>query len=298
MPVSESVKKNALSVYNIIAGAESRVHGKSVELVHFHEVGAMDAVADVTAVCMLLEMLDVDRIYATPVCTGFGKVRCAHGILPVPAPATAEILTGIPCYAGDIEGEMCTPTGAALVKFFVDGFTRMPEITPEKIGYGMGTKDFAAANCVRAVLGTSEGGNDRIVELSCNVDDMTPETIGFATAKLMEEGAADVYTVPIGMKKSRPGAMITVMCHEADIDKFVSLIFKYTTTIGVRQNIFKRYTLIRRNEEIDSPYGKVGVKISEGYGVSRRKFEYDDISKIANRLNISIDEVIGKLADE
>ena len=229
MPVSESVKKNALSVYNIIAGAESRVHGKSVELVHFHEVGAMDAVADVTAVCMLLEMLDVDRIYATPVCTGFGKVRCAHGILPVPAPATAEILTGIPCYAGDIEGEMCTPTGAALVKFFVDGFTRMPEITPEKIGYGMGTKDFAAANCVRAVLGTSEGGNDRIVELSCNVDDMTPETIGFATAKFMEEGAADVYTVPIGMKKSRPGVMITVMCHEADIDKFVSLIFKYTT---------------------------------------------------------------------
>lgn len=298
MPVSESVKKNALSVYNIIAGAESRVHGKSVELVHFHEVGAMDAVADVTAVCMLLEMLDVDRIYATPVCTGFGKVRCAHGILPVPAPATAEILTGIPCYAGDIEGEMCTPTGAALVKFFVDGFTRMPEITPEKIGYGMGTKDFAAANCVRAVLGTSEGGNDRIVELSCNVDDMTPETIGFATAKFMEEGAADVYTVPIGMKKSRPGVMITVMCHEADIDKFVSLIFKYTTTIGVRQNIFKRYTLIRRNEEIDSPYGKVGVKISEGYGVSRRKFEYDDISKIASRLNISIDEVIGKLADE
>ena len=298
MPVSESVKKNALSVYNIIAGAESRVHGKSVELVHFHEVGAMDAVADVTAVCMLLEMLDVDRIYATPVCTGFGKVRCAHGILPVPAPATAEILTGIPCYAGDIEGEMCTPTGAALVKFFVDGFTRMPEITPEKIGYGMGTKDFAAANCVRAVLGTSEGGNDRIVELSCNVDDMTPETIGFATAKFMEEGAADVYTVPIGMKKSRPGVMITVMCHEADIDKFVSLIFKYTTTIGIRQNIFKRYTLIRRNEEIDSPYGKVGVKISEGYGVSRRKFEYDDISKIASRLNISIDEVIGKLADE
>lgn len=298
MPVSENVKKNALNVYNIIAEAESKVHGESVELVHFHEVGALDAVCDVTAVCFLLEMLDVDRIYATPVCTGFGKVRCAHGILPVPAPATANILTGIPCYAGNIEGEMCTPTGAALVKYFVDEFTRMPEMTFDKTGYGMGSKDFEAANCVRAILGTSGAGNDNIVELSCNVDDMTPEAVGFATQRLLEEGASDVYTIPIGMKKSRPGVMITVMCKESDTDKFVSLIFKYTTTIGIRQNMFKRYTLSRHNEQIDTAFGKVAVKISEGYGITRRKYEYDDLARIGKEHSMSPDEVARKIADE
>ena len=298
MPVSENVKKNALSVYNIIAEAESRVHGESVELVHFHEVGAMDAVCDVTAVCILLEMLDVDRIYATPVCTGFGKVKCAHGILPVPAPATANILTGIPCYAGNTEGELCTPTGAALVKFFVDEFTRMPEMKVSKIGYGMGSKDFETANCIRASLGTSGGDKDSITELSCNVDDMTPEAVGFATQRLLEEGAADVYTIPIGMKKSRPGIMITVMCKDADAEKFVSLMFKYTTTIGIRQNKFNRYTLTRRCDKIDTPFGKVGVKISEGYGVTRKKYEYDDISKIAKENSMSPDEVIRKISDE
>ena len=298
MPVSENVKKNALSVYNIIAEAESRVHGESVELVHFHEVGAMDAVCDVTAVCILLEMLDVDRIYATPVCTGFGKVKCAHGILPVPAPATANILTGIPCYAGNTEGELCTPTGAALVKFFVDEFTRMPEMKVSKIGYGMGNKDFETANCIRASLGTSGGDKDSITELSCNVDDMTAEAVGFATQRLLEEGAADVYTISIGMKKSRPGIMITVMCKDADTEKFVSLMFKYTTTIGIRQNKFNRYTLTRRCDKIDTPFGKVGVKISEGYGVTRKKYEYDDISKIAKENSMSPDEVIRKISDE
>ncbi len=298
MPVSDSVKKNALNVYNIIAEAEGKVHGQSVDLVHFHEVGAMDAVADVTAVCILMEMLDVNRVYATPVCTGFGKVRCAHGILPVPAPATANILTGIPCYAGNTEGELCTPTGAALVKYFVDEYTRMPEMIPSRTGYGMGSKDFEEANCLRAVIGTVAGGADSIVELSCNVDDMTPEAVGFAVQRLMEEGAADVYTIPIGMKKSRPGVMITVMCKDTDTDRFVSLIFKYTTTIGIRHNLFKRYILQRKEEVIDTAYGRVGVKISEGYGVTRRKYEYEDLARIARQYSISPDEAARKIADE
>ena len=167
-----------------------------------------------------------------------------------------------------------------------------------KIGYGMGNKDFETANCIRASLGTSGEDKDSITELSCNVDDMTAEAVGFATQRLLEEGAADVYTIPIGMKKSRPGIMITVMCKDADTEKFVSLMFKYTTTIGIRQNKFNRYTLTRRCDKIDTPFGKVGVKISEGYGVTRKKYEYDDISKIATENSMSPDEVIRKISDE
>ena len=290
MPVPENVRNNAKNVYDIIAGAESRVHNEPVEHIHFHEVGSMDAVADVTAVCLLIEMLGAKKIYATPVCVGYGKVSCAHGILPVPAPATAAILEGVPVYAGNIEGERCTPTGAALIRYFVDEYMQMPEMIVEKTGYGMGTRDYETANCVRAFLGSTSGSGEYITELSCNIDDMTAEDIAYAAQKLLAEGACDVYTVPIGMKKSRQGTMITVMCRREDTDRFVSLLFKYTTTIGVRENSFKRYTLCRRSEETDTPLGTVRFKISEGYGTVRKKPEYDDICRIAEEKGISPQE--------
>ena len=162
-----------MRVYDSIAAAESEVHGTSVDQIHFHEVGALDAVADVVGVCLLMEMLSPDRVIASPVRTGFGQVRCAHGVLPVPAPATAILLKGVPCYAGDIRGEMLTPTGAALLREIADEFGNMPSMKIEKTGYGMGTKDFPAANCVRAMLGSGGDSLSRIAELKCNLDDMT-----------------------------------------------------------------------------------------------------------------------------
>ena len=181
LPIPTMVKLNILSVYEEIAQAESHVHGVSVDQIHFHEVGSMDAVADVTAVCLLLHRLDVDRIVVSPVHVGSGQVRCAHGILSVPAPATAWILREVPIYGGSIAGELCTPTGAALLKHFADEFGDMPPMRVSAIGYGMGRKDFPRANCVRAMLGqTEEKQGDAVVELRCNVDDMTGEAVGFA----------------------------------------------------------------------------------------------------------------------
>ena len=185
------MKADAKAVYALIAEAESKVHGHPVEQIHFHEVGTMDAVADVVAVCILMEMIDADSITASPVHVGSGSVRCAHGILPVPAPATALILSGIPTYGGQVQGELCTPTGAALLKHFVSSFGDRPVMAVEAIGYGMGKKDFERANCVRAFLGESAGSRDRIVKLECNLDDMTGEAVSFAMQALLKAGALD-----------------------------------------------------------------------------------------------------------
>ena len=195
----EKVKRDILSVYALIAEAESHAHGLPVTEIHFHEVGTMDAIADITAVCLLMNKLSPDEVVVSPVHVGSGQVRCAHGILPVPAPATAYILRDVPIYGGKIRGELCTPTGAALLKHFATRFGDMPIIRTETIGYGMGRKDFEAANCVRATLGETGNPSDTIVELSCNVDDMTAEAVGFAMERFFESGALEVYTVPIGM---------------------------------------------------------------------------------------------------
>ena len=206
LDIPQPVREDAEAVYNLIAQAESHAHGQPVEEIHFHEVGTLDAVADVVAVCWLIRDLGPQWIGASPIHVGSGQVRCAHGILPVPAPATAYILQGVPTYGGAVEGELCTPTGAALLKHFVQEFGPAPVMRVEKTGYGMGKKDFEAANCVRAMLGESgSGGAGTIAELCCNLDDMTGEALGFAQERLLEAGALDVFTTPIAMKKNRPG---------------------------------------------------------------------------------------------
>lgn len=297
LEVPQKVKEDIRAVYGLIAEAESHVHGVPVTDIHFHEVGTMDAVADVTAVCLLLHELSPDEIVVSPVNTGGGQVRCAHGILPVPAPATAYILRDIPIYDSGIKSELCTPTGAALLKHFVNRFGTMPVMKTTAIGYGMGKKDFTAANCVRAMLGETADTSDTVPELSCNVDDMTAEEISFAMERLFEGGAHEVYTVPIGMKKSRPGTLIRVLCREQDKEKMVGLLFKYTTTIGIRETSTRRYVLDRRIETVDTPYGEIRRKVSAGYGVSRTKYEYDDLSRIAREQNISLDELKEALAE-
>lgn len=291
LKLSDKVKEDILKVYGLIAEAESVAHGVPVTEIHFHEVGNKDAIADITAVCYLMDKLDLQEVVVSPVHVGSGQVKCAHGILPVPAPATAYILKDVPIYGGSIKGELCTPTGAALLKHFATGFGPMPMMKTISIGYGMGKKDFEAANCVRVSLGETETKGDEIFELSCNVDDMTGEELGFAMERLFEAGARDMFTVACGMKKNRPGTLITVICAGTEKDEVVKAIFRYTTTIGIREAKMNRYILDRRIETVDTEYGPVRCKVSSGYGVEKRKYEYDELAKIAIKNNVGIRDI-------
>lgn len=288
--VSEKIRNDILSVYHLIAEAESYAHGCEISQIHFHEVGTMDAIADITGVCMLIDELAADRIIVSPVHVGSGQVKCAHGTLPVPAPATAYILREVPIYGGSIQSELCTPTGAALLKYFADEFRDMPVMRVEKIGYGMGHKDFETANCLRAMLGETEEKPEQVFEISCNIDDMTAEEIAFAAEKISEAGALDVFTVPVGMKKNRAGTLISCICTAENRENVIKAIFKFTSTIGMRQHVCDRFVLSREEDVIETAYGRVRVKKSSGYGVNRVKTEYDDIAEIAAEHDISINE--------
>lgn len=287
----QNVQADVLAVYELIAKAESEAHGAPVTEIHFHEVGAMDAIADITAVCLLMDRLAPQQVIVSPIHVGSGHVRCAHGILPVPAPATANILRDVPIYGGSIKGELCTPTGAALLKHFATRFDNMPPMRTQAIGYGMGKKDFEMANCVRALLGeTAESGN-AVIELSCNLDDMTPEDIGYAIERFFEAGALEVYTVPVAMKKSRLGTLLCIMCKESERDDMVRQVFKHTSTLGIRENVSRRYTLERAVTAIDTSVGPVRRKLSQGYGVTRAKYEFEDLARIAREKNLSLADV-------
>lgn len=298
LSVSERVKADILAVFYLIAEAESHVHGVPVTEIHFHEVGTMDAVADVTAVCMLMERLSPNQVIVSPVHVGSGQVKCAHGILPVPAPATAYILKNAPIYGGEIKSELCTPTGAALLMHFATAFGDMPVMRTTAIGYGMGRKDFTVANCVRALLGETEDVGDTVAELCCNLDDMTAEAIAFAEEQLFAAGALDVYTVSAQMKKNRPGTVLSVMCRKADKDRMIRLIFQHTATLGVREISSRRYTLPRTVETVLTEFGPVRKKISAGYGVTREKYEYEDIARIAREQKISLSDVIDRIGKQ
>lgn len=292
LPVSDAVRAKAKAVYQRIADAESAVHGVPVDAVHFHEVGAWDAVTDVVGVCLAMEQLSPDRVVVSPVHVGSGTVRCAHGVLPVPAPATALLLQGVPIYGGCVQGELCTPTGAALLGEFADEFGEMPMMTVKKIGYGIGSKKFDRPNCVRAFWGKTDTPAEAVTEIICNLDDMTGEAVGFATELLLEAGALDVFTTPIGMKKSRPGIMLTCICHPADRDRMTALLLRHTTTLGVRYRDCSRAAMNRYSETVDTPYGPVRIKHAEGWGIHKAKPEYEDVAKAAKIYGLRLDEVL------
>lgn len=291
VPLDEAIRENAKKVYSIIAEAESRVHGHPMENVHFHEVGSLDALADVLSVCALMHELAPERILASEVNVGSGTVRCAHGVLPVPAPATELILRGVPIYSGQIRSELCTPTGAALLKYFVSEFVAMPTMKIENAGCGTGKKDFECANVVRAFIGETANDGEEIIELACNLDDMTPEELAFAMEELFSLGALDVYFTNIGMKKSRPGVKLTCMCREKQREQMLECIFKHTTTLGVREYACKRYELGRSEKAVRTLDGEVRVKISSGYGVVREKAEYEDLAAIARKSGKTIAQI-------
>lgn len=279
-------------VYELLAEAEAKVHGKDVSEIHFHEVGMKDALIDIASVVYLMNKLKVDKVVVSPVNVGFGKVKCAHGILPVPAPATAELVKGIPTYAGRFEGELLTPTGAALLKYYADEFSYQPLMNVIKCGYGTGNKNFESANVVKAVLGevTDELISENVIELNCNVDDMSAEDMAYATKALIENGAKDAFVTPVIMKKGRSGMLLTVLCSAIDKERFVSLIFKHTSTIGIRVKETERIILNRHEETVHTKLGDVRVKYSEGYGVKREKPEFEDLRKLAEENNISVAE--------
>ena len=292
LELPEEVKTHARAVYDAIAQAEAKAHGCPVGDVHYHEVGALDAVADVTGVCYAIYLLKPERIVVSPIHVGSGTVRCAHGIMPVPAPATANLLTGVPTYAGEIRGELCTPTGAALLAHFADAFGPMPVMTVQKVGVGIGTKVFEQANCVRAFLGESEDTpQGSISELICNIDDMTPEALSYASSRLIALGALDVYTVAGTMKKGRSGHVLTVLCAPEREREMAVHILRETTTNGLRIRRCAKYFLTPKTAEVNTQWGPVRVKMAQGYGVSHRKPEYEDVARIAAENQIPYQQV-------
>lgn len=284
--------EDAKAVYMLLADAESRVHSQPIENIHFHEIGTLDALADILGVCMLINELAPDKIVCSPINVGSGTVKCAHGILPVPAPATELMLRGMPVYGGSVTGELCTPTGAVLLKHFCTGAGEIPRMSVSAAGYGTGTKDFAAANVVRAMIGESRDAAEEIIELKCNIDDMTAEALGYAQEALLRAGALDVYTTPIGMKKNRPAILLTCMCRKEQRDDMLRCIFANTTTIGVREYVSARYTLARREESVETEYGRVRIKHASGWGVERSKPEYDDVARIARETGKPFGEIL------
>ena len=295
LPLVDKVAESARAVYSRIAAAEGRAHGCEVDLVHFHEVGAIDAVADIVACCHLMAKLSPEKVIASPVHVGFGSVKCAHGIMPVPAPATAILLEGIPVYSdGIISGELCTPTGAALLRHFVSEFGPMPLMRVSATGHGAGRKDFPRANIVRAMLGESglapAGDADEVIELACNIDDMTAEDLAFAAETIRDAGALDVWMQPALMKKGRPGTIFLALCRSADHDDVLGAILKHTSTLGVRETHVRRTVLDREETVMSTPLGDIRRKTASGFGVKRVKLEYEDLAAIARARGISLAE--------
>ena len=289
LSISDTCKQNAINVYQLVAEAEAKVHKSTVTQIHFHELGMLDAIADIVAVCVLLEELRFDEIIISPIHVGTGTVHCAHGELPVPAPATMELLAGIPMYADyQIKGELCTPTGAALAKYFGTAFSHMPVLTPTKVSYGFGTKQFERPNCIRAFVDIVNDSEDTIIEMACNLDDMTPEEIGYAVEQLLLSPALDVFTTSIMMKKQRPGTMLTALCKVDDINSVRDLIFKHTTSLGIRYHRCERYILSRSAGDTDWKGHTIAFKTSSGFGVKRHKYEYDSLAAIAKQNDMSL----------
>lgn len=293
--LSDKVKADSLKIFDLIAEAEGKVHNISKERVHFHEVGALDSIADIVGAAICLDYLNVDKIMAAPIQLGGGMVKCAHGIMPVPAPATTEIIQGIPVKTGLVQHEATTPTGAAILVAMVDEFTEQINFPISKVAYGIGQRDVSEVpNVLRVYLSESEDKSNQedawMVE--CNIDDMNPEWYDLLFAKLFEAGASDVFLTPIIMKKSRPANKLSVLCNEKILPEIKTLIFTNSTSIGIREYPVKKTVLEREIKEIQTDLGEVRVKYSylEGKEI-RSKAEFEDIKVLADELGLSLNEV-------
>ncbi len=294
--LSDAVQDRALSVFNRLAKAEAEVHGTDIQKVHFHEVGAVDAIIDIVGASFAVERLGIERIVCSPLPTGSGTVRCQHGVMPVPAPATALLIKNVPIAATDETGELLTPTGAAILTEFAETFGSMPAMSITAIGTGTGTREGQTRpNILRVLLGESaeSAESDRITVMEANIDDATPEILGHTMERLLNAGALDAYCVPIHMKKSRPGLLLTVLADAQRVPELERIVFEETTTFGVRRHETDRSKLARRTERVETPYGAVRVKIGTlGGRVLTVAPEYDDCRDAAVRHNVPLREVM------
>lgn len=294
----EEVKKACGKIFTRLAEAEARVHGLDVEDIHFHELGGLDAIVDVVGSVAGLKLLGVEEVYSSPLHLGRGFVECAHGLLPVPAPATLELVKGVPTYGRDVEAELVTPTGAAIITTLARGFGPSPAMEVEAIGYGAGHRDLPIPNLLRVSIGRAleprERGyeEDVVTVVEANVDDMNPEFFEHAMAKLFDRGALDVFLTPIQMKKGRPAVKLSAIVREADLGGVLDVFFAETTTLGVRLYEARRRKLTRERIVIETKYGKVGVKVGKlGDAIKNISPEYEDCRRIALRLGIPLKEV-------
>ncbi|MCA9254401.1 MAG: nickel pincer cofactor biosynthesis protein LarC, partial [Phycisphaerales bacterium] len=296
--LSDSVKRTSMAIFTRLAEAEARVHGTTIEKVHFHEVGAVDAIVDIVGTAIALELLNVDRVVCSPLPLGSGTVKCDHGIMPVPAPATAELIKGVPIASCDETGELLTPTGAAILTTIADSFGPIPEMRITSIGFGAGTRDGASRpNVLRVLWGEQSAPfaveRDEIAVLETHMDDCTGEEVGRVIARLLEAGALDAFCQPIVMKKGRPGVMLTAIAPIELEAPCTRIMLRETTTFGVRRRLSMRSTLARRIESVETPYGPIRVKLGlEEDRVIRVAPEYDDCDRAARTHDVALRDVM------
>jgi uncharacterized protein (TIGR00299 family) protein len=296
--LDERVKEKALAVFTRLARAEAKVHGTTIDSIHFHEVGAMDAIVDVVGAVAGLAAMGVERIHCSALNVGGGTVECAHGTLPVPAPATAELLRGKPVYSSGIECELLTPTGAAILTTLAEGFGAMPAMVPEAVGYGAGAADLASANLLRVTVGQAAEAamdleSERVAVVETSIDDMNPQVYDYLMQQLLQMGAMDVFLVPLHMKKNRPGTLVTVLCAPAMIEQVAGFLINETTSIGLRWRLDNRLKARREIETVDTPYGPVRVKVARAGGdVVNVAPEYDDCKRVAMEQSVPLRAVM------
>jgi len=303
--ISASAKKTAIAIFEALGAAEAKIHNTAVESVHFHEVGAVDAMVDIVCAAVGAEALGADEIICSPLNVGGGTVKCAHGTFPVPAPATVELLKDAPVYSSGLQAELVTPTGAAIVKTLASRFAAFPEMRIEKSGYGAGSRDFPGhPNVVRITIGEAASNSlaaktalETITVLEANLDDLNPQVFGYVMDRLFEERALDAFAMPVQMKKNRPGTLLTVLCKPEDAGKLTQIIFTETTTLGVRRRDEMRQTLARRWEKVDTAWGEVRIKIASMNGtVTNYAPEYEDCRRIAAEHHVPLKQVIQEAA--
>jgi len=302
--ISESARTTAIRTFEALGAAEAKIHSVPVESIHFHEVGAADAIVDIVCAAVGAEALGVDEIVCSRLNVGGGTVECAHGTFPVPAPATVELLKGVPVYSSGIEAELVTPTGAAIAKTLATRFGAFPEMKIEKSAYGAGSRDFPGhPNVLRLVIGealpslASKTKSETVSVLEANLDDLNPQVFGYVMDRLLEEGALDVFGMPVQMKKNRPGTLLTVLCKPEDAEKLAQLIFSETTTLGVRRREESRQTLARRWESVRIEWGEVRIKIASMNGtVTNYAPEYEDCRRIAAEHHVPLKTVMQEAA--
>jgi uncharacterized protein (TIGR00299 family) protein len=298
--ITETARQTAIAVFEALGEAEAKIHSSDIEKVHFHEVGAVDAMVDIVCAAVGAEALGVEEIICSPLNVGGGTVNCAHGTFPVPAPATLELLKHAPVYSSGIQAELVTPTGAAIVKTLAKRFSPFPEMTVEKIGYGAGTRDFPGhANVVRLTIGEEQPtlaantSQQTISVLEANIDDLNPQVFGYVMDRLLEEGALDAFGMPAQMKKNRPGMLLTVLCRPEDAAKLTLLIFTETTTLGVRRREERRQTLARNWVTVATRWGDVRLKVASMNGtITNYAPEYEDCRRIAAEHHLPLKNVM------